>query len=261
MPFAWTGICLTSIFNEESAGDKEDRDRDSQGTASSSNSLDRKSSTSSFDQLKRRATEVGNFTRRGSLERREKRRSWSHDDFTQTLGNFKAKTINLPHFLKQEGDKMKDDDLFKVLPDLNRPSTLARKFKVIPGCLVFEISPAPTAAAAAAAEVSCALTPELERLHPYLDERQRPIKEILEFPASPNLFPNYSYRNLLFINFRELNFSSRTGSSRNLAVRVQLMAGEKQSDALKAVFAKSSCPEYATEAFSCVNYHNKYGQK
>lgn len=262
MPFAWTGICLSSIFNGESqssstgasnTAEKEDRgDRESLGAASSSNSLDRKSSTSSFDQLKKRATEVGgSFTRRGSLERRDKHRSWSPDDFIQSLMSFKPKSVTIPFFLRHESDKVRDEDLYKALPELKRPANLAKKFKSVPGQIVIEVSPAPE-------EVAYALTPELAKVNPYPDEKTRPVKEVLEMPALPLLMPHFSYRNLLFINVKELNFSSRTGgSSRNLAIRVQLMAGERQSDAVKAIFAKSSCPEFAAEAYTCVNYHNK----
>lgn len=38
---------------------------------------------------------------------------------------------------------------------------------------------------------------------------------------------------------------------------MQIMEGERQSDAIKAIFAKSSCPEFTSEAFTAVNYHNK----
>lgn len=41
MPFAWTGIYLTNVFNGDNF-DKEDKDRDSLGTLSSSNSLGKK---------------------------------------------------------------------------------------------------------------------------------------------------------------------------------------------------------------------------
>lgn len=257
MPFAWTGVALSSIFNGEaaaasssSAANTSATAEDRESLASSSNSLERKSSTSSFDQLKRRATEVGTFTRRGSWERREKRRSWSPDDFVHSLVNFKPKTVTIPFFLRHEGDKMRDEDLFKCLGELKRPGNLQKKFKSVPGQLVIEISPAPE-------EVACVLTPELARVAPYPDEKTRPVKEVLEFPALPLLAPHYAYRNLLYVNVKELNFSSRTGSSRNLAIRVQLMAGERQADAMKVIFAKSSCPEFAAEAYSCVNYHNK----
>ncbi|XP_059617297.1 dedicator of cytokinesis protein 7 [Phlebotomus argentipes] len=248
MPFAWTGIYLTNIFNGENV---EKDERDGMTTASSSNSLDRKSSTSSFDQLRKRASDMGTLTRRGSLERRqEKRRSWSPDDFANSIETFRPIAITVSSFFKQESDKMKDEDLFKFLPELKRPGAVTKKYKCIPGSIKLEISPCPE-------EVKCALTPELAKLDPYPDEKTRPIKEILEYPALPIMQPHYFYRNLLFINCKELNFAARAGSARNIAVRVQLMAGEKQSDALMAIFAKSSCPEYTSEAYTAVNYHNK----
>lgn len=49
MPFAWTGIYLTNIFNGDGVeSSKYERDRDTMGSATSSNSLDRKLSTSNF---------------------------------------------------------------------------------------------------------------------------------------------------------------------------------------------------------------------
>lgn len=101
MPFAWTGIYLTNIFTGDNL-EKEEKDRDSVGTASSSNSLDRKSSTSSFDQLRRKASDMGTITRRGSLERRsEKRRSWSPDDFANSIETFRPIAITVSSFFKQ----------------------------------------------------------------------------------------------------------------------------------------------------------------
>lgn len=103
MPFAWTGIYLTNIFNGDGVEtNKDERDRDTMGSATSSNSLDRKLSTSSFDQLRRKATDMGTLTRRGSLERKsEKRRSWSPDDFANNIENFRPITITVSSFFKQ----------------------------------------------------------------------------------------------------------------------------------------------------------------
>ena len=251
MPFAWTGIYLTNIFNGDGLETKDERDRDSVSTVASSNSLDRKSSTSSFDQLRRKASDMGTLTRRGSLERRsEKRRSWSPDDFANSIETFRPITITVSSFFKQETEKMKDEDLYKMLPELKRPASVMKKYKYIPGTIKLEISPG-------ADEVKNALTPELAKLDPYPDEAARPTKEILEFPSSPIFNPHYLYRNLLFVSPKELNVSARAGSARNIAVKIQLMAGESPNDALSAIFAKSSCPEYTSEAFTAVNYHNK----
>ncbi|XP_065358004.1 dedicator of cytokinesis protein 7 isoform X2 [Calliphora vicina] len=263
MPFAWTGIYLTNIFNGDSfeggkegaaVGSASNPDREpggSLGSAASSNSLDRKSSTSSFDQLRRKANDMsGTLTRRGSLERKEKRRSWSPDDFANVVESFRPITITISSFFKQETDKMKDEDLYKFLMELKRPSSAMKKYKCIPGSIKLEITPC-------SEDVKNALTPELAKVEPYVEDNTRPVKEILEIPPTAIYNPHYTYRNLLFVSPKELNFSSRAGSARNIAVRVQLMAGETQNDAISAIFGKSSCPEYSSEAFTAVNYHNK----
>lgn len=101
---------MTNIFNGDGAEpSKEDRERDTTlGAATSSNSLDRKLSTSSFDQLRRKATDMGTLTRRGSLERKtEKRRSWSPDDFANSIENFRPITITVSSFFKQVWEILK----------------------------------------------------------------------------------------------------------------------------------------------------------
>lgn len=145
--------------------------------------------------------------------------------------------------ISQESEKMKDDDLYKFLPELKRPASMMKKYKYIPGSIKLEISPCPES-------IPNCLTPELAKVEPYLDGNARPIKEILEFPSLPIFNPHYLYRNLLFMSLKELNFSARAGSARNIAVQVQLMSGENPSDALKSIFAKSSCPEFASEGKS-----------
>ncbi|KAL5279484.1 DOCK6 family protein [Megaselia abdita] len=252
MPFAWTAIYLTNIFNGESFDREDHQTLPRLGAASSSNSLDRKSSTSSFDQLRKKANDMsGTLTRRGSLERKsEKRRSWSPDDFANSVETFRPVTVTLTSFFKQEPDKMKDEDLFKFLPELKRPGNVSKKYKSIPGSITLDVSPCPE-------EVKYSLSSELVKIYPYPDNNTRPIKEILEFPTAALYNPHYTYKNLLFVSPKELNFSARAGSARNIAVKVQLMAGETQNDALPAIFSKSSCPEYCSEAFTAVNYHNK----
>ncbi|KAJ6657704.1 hypothetical protein lerEdw1_002205 [Lerista edwardsae] len=64
-------------------------------------------------------------------------------------------------------------------------------------------------------------------------------------------------RNLLYIYPQSLNFSSRQGSVRNIAVKLQFMAGEDPSQAMPVIFGKSSCSEFAKEAYTAVVYHNK----
>lgn len=255
-PFGFTAIYLNNIFKGEN-GDLE-KDRESiQSTSASSNSLDRKGS-SSFDTFKKRASETVTTTlsRRGSLERRESqtRRSWSpFEDFTNSLENFKPISITISSFFKQEPEKMKDEDLFKFLPELKRPSGIMKKYKCIPGSIKLEVAPCSDG------DAKNALSPELSKISPYCIEEKnlRPTKEVLEFPLLPIFNPHYAYRNLLYISFKELNFSTRAGSARNIAVKIQVMGGEKQTDALNVIFGKSSCPQFQNEMYTIVNYHNR----
>ncbi|KAF4523421.1 hypothetical protein B566_EDAN007893 [Ephemera danica] len=248
MPFAWTAIYLMNVLHDVNTLE---RDSGSDKESTGSNSLDRKAN-SSFEQFRKKASDMGALTRRGSLERRsgEKRRSWSPEDFGSSLDTFRPVTLTVSNFFKQEADKLRDEDLFKFLQDLKRPSVIMKKLKCIPAVLKLDISPCPD-------EYKYCLTPELVHLHPYPDDMGRPTKEVLEFPSREVFLPHYVYRNLLYIYPKDLNFTNRTGSARNITVKVQLMCGEDELSALPAIFGKSSCPEYTSEYYTSVSYHNK----
>ncbi|KAI5632983.1 hypothetical protein NE865_14281 [Phthorimaea operculella] len=250
MPLAWSRVSLMNILNGSNSLER-DPDKDSIG-GSNTNSLDRKASSSSLEQLRRRAGEVGgSLTRKGSIERRSVP-TQAADEVANQLDSFKPIVITVTSFFKQETDKLRDEDLYKFLAEIKRPSS-SKKMKCIPGTLKIEVCPCPE-------EIRNGLTPELAKLVPYADDNLRPCKEILPFPIHPPIVPHYQYRNLLFVNVKEINlnaYTSRTGSARNITVRIQLMSGEDQSLALPAIFGRSSCPEFATEAYTTVLYHNK----
>ncbi|XP_047987110.1 LOW QUALITY PROTEIN: dedicator of cytokinesis protein 7 [Leguminivora glycinivorella] len=242
MPLAWSAVSLLNILSGS--------DRDERDTGTNTNSLDRKASSSSLEQLRRRAGEVGgSLTRKGSVERRAP----PADELAPQLDTMKPVSITVTSFFKQETDKLRDEDLYKFLVEIKRPSSAPKKLKCITGVLKIEVAPCPE-------ELKNGLTPELAKLHPYGDENVRPTKEVLPFPIHPVAAPHLQYRNLMYVNVREINlnaYTSRAGSARNITVRVQLMSGEQQSSALPAIFGRSSCPEYTSEAYTTVLYHNK----
>ncbi|CAM1319326.1 DOCK6 (predicted) [Pycnogonum litorale] len=256
MPFAWTAVYLMNVVNGVSSLDSRDSCNDKDITASSN--LDRKGSATSLDSFWRKSGvgDTGSLGRRSSLERNrsfygsEKRRSWSPEEFASSLDTFRPVTLTVNSFFKQEGDKLRDEDLYKFLADLKRPSSVHKKLKCIPGMLKLDISPCLD-------EIKYCLTPELERLHPYPDDKGRPIKEILEFPSREVYVPHYTYRNLLFVYPKDLNFTNRPGSARNIACKIELMYGEEPLHALPIIYGKSSCPEYAAHSYTAVTYHNK----
>uniref|UniRef100_A0A8C1JBK7 Dedicator of cytokinesis 7 n=1 Tax=Cyprinus carpio TaxID=7962 RepID=A0A8C1JBK7_CYPCA len=217
MPFAWTAIHLMNIVN--SAGSLE-RDTELEMGLS------------------------GDIVGRRSLERT------TSGDESCSLTSFRPATLTVTNFFKQEGDRLSDEDLYKFLADMRRPSSVLRRLRPITAQLKIDISPAPE-------NPHYCLTPDLLQVKPYPDSRVRPTKEILEFPARDVYVPNTTYRNLLYVNPQSLNFANRQGSARNITVKVQFMNGEDPSNAMPVIFGKSSCAEYSKEAYTSVVYHNR----
>uniref|UniRef100_A0A8C9AJ89 Dedicator of cytokinesis 6 n=1 Tax=Prolemur simus TaxID=1328070 RepID=A0A8C9AJ89_PROSS len=216
MPFAWTAVHLANIVS---------------------------SARPLLAILERRPTWTDR-RRRGPQDRA------SSGDDACSFSGFRPATLTVTNFFKQEAERLSDEDLFKFLADMRRPSSLLRRLRPVTAQLKIDISPAPE-------NPHFCLSPELLHVKPYPDPRARPTKEILEFPAREVYAPHTSYRNLLYVYPHSLNFSSRQGSVRNLAVRIQYMAGEDPSQALPVIFGKSSCSEFTREAFTPVVYHNK----
>uniref|UniRef100_A0A8D2MTQ6 Dedicator of cytokinesis 7 n=1 Tax=Zonotrichia albicollis TaxID=44394 RepID=A0A8D2MTQ6_ZONAL len=228
MPFAWTAIHLMNIVS--SAGSLE---RDS---------TEVEVGTGGSWSERRNSSIVG----RRSLERT------TSGDEACNLSSFRPATLTVTNFFKQEGDRLSDEDLYKFLADMRRPSSVLRRLRPITGTQLplIDISPAPE-------NPHYCLTPELLQVKLYPDSRVRPTREILEFPARDVYVPNTTYRNLLYVYPQSLNFANRQGSARNITVKVQFMYGEDPSNAMPVIFGKSSCPEFSKEAYTAVVYHNR----
>uniref|UniRef100_A0A674K957 Dedicator of cytokinesis 6 n=1 Tax=Terrapene triunguis TaxID=2587831 RepID=A0A674K957_9SAUR len=222
MPFAWTAIHLLNIVSTAGSLERDPADAESGEP--------------------RRGT--WNERKRRTLER------MSAGEEVCSFASFRPATLTVTNFFKQEGDRLSAEDLYKFLADMRRPSSLLRRLRPITAQLKVDISPAPESP-------HYCLSPELLRVKPYPDPRVRPTKEILEFPAQEVYVPHTTYRNLLYVYPQSLNFSSRQGSVRNIAVKVQFMAGEDPSQALPVIFGKSSCSEFTKDAYTAVVYHNR----
>uniref|UniRef100_A0A8C3QEE4 Uncharacterized protein n=1 Tax=Geospiza parvula TaxID=87175 RepID=A0A8C3QEE4_GEOPR len=221
MPFAWTAIHLMNIV-------------------SSAGSLERDSTE----------VEVGTGGTGLGICRREPVWRTTSGDEACNLSSFRPATLTVTNFFKQEGDRLSDEDLYKFLADMRRPSSVLRRLRPITAQLKIDISPAPE-------NPHYCLTPELLQVKLYPDSRVRPTREILEFPARDVYVPNTTYRNLLYVYPQSLNFANRQGSARNITVKVQFMYGEDPSNAMPVIFGKSSCPEFSKEAYTAVVYHNR----
>ncbi|NWW06375.1 DOCK8 protein, partial [Oreocharis arfaki] len=224
MPFAWIPISLTNFFNLSTL---EREVQEGEGLNGKGSSSDKKASL--------------------LQARRLSERSLNSED---SCPNFKKVLQVSGTFFKQEGDRLSDEDLFKFLADFKRSSSLQRRIKTLPGTLELEISPAPE-------NVGYCLTPELLPLKPFSENRDRPHKEILEFPVREVYVPHTIYRNLLYVYPQRLNFANRLASARNITIKIQFMCGEDPSCAMPVIFGKSSGPEFVQEIYTAITYHNK----
>uniref|UniRef100_A0A8C5ED45 Dedicator of cytokinesis protein 7-like n=1 Tax=Gouania willdenowi TaxID=441366 RepID=A0A8C5ED45_GOUWI len=222
MPFAWTAIHLVNIVSSVGGLDRCELDSDSE----------------------RKGHGTWNERKKKGFER------MSVGDDVCNFATFRPATLTVTNFFKQEGDRLSDEDLYKYLADMRRPSSVLRRLRPVTAQLKIDISPAPDSP-------HYCLSPELLHVKPYPDLRVRPTKEVLEFPARYVYTPHTSYRNLLYVYPQSLNFSSRQGSVRNIAVKVQFMAGEDAGLALPVIFGKSSCAEFMKDAYTPIIYHNK----
>ncbi|XP_012873896.1 PREDICTED: dedicator of cytokinesis protein 8 isoform X2 [Dipodomys ordii] len=225
MPFAWAPISLANVFNLSTL---EREGAEAEPVAGRSSSGER---------------------RTWSQSRRLSERALSLEE-NGAGSSFKATTMTINSFFKQEGDRLSDEDLFKFLADYKRSSSLQRKVKSIPGLLKLEISPAPEV-------ISGCLTPEMLPVKPFPENRTRPHKEILEFPIREVYVPHTVYRNLLYVYPQRLNFANKLASARNITIKIQFMCGEDPSHAMPVIFGKSTGPEFLREVYTAITYHNK----
>uniref|UniRef100_A0A3Q3AR26 Dedicator of cytokinesis 8 n=1 Tax=Kryptolebias marmoratus TaxID=37003 RepID=A0A3Q3AR26_KRYMA len=224
MPFAWATVNIMEVVSTATL----DRDTTDSDSIKGGVSMDRKV----------------------QLPRRNSERYSTIDDQFCNVSAFKPATVTISTIFKQEGDRLSDEDLLKFLYDIKKTSTPQRRIKTIPGSIRLDLSPLHDTPQAC-------LSTELIPLIPVAEKNIRPVKEVLEFPASEVYVPHNIYRNLLFVYPQRLNFVNRLTSARNITIKIQFMCGEDPICALPVIFGKSSGPEFLHEVYTPVTYHNK----
>uniref|UniRef100_A0A3Q1IPB6 Uncharacterized protein n=1 Tax=Anabas testudineus TaxID=64144 RepID=A0A3Q1IPB6_ANATE len=226
MPFAWATVKIMEVISTATL-DRDVTDSDSlKGVKSSS------------------------IDRRAQLPRRNSERYSTIDDQPCNMSAFKPANITITTIFKQEGDRLSDEDLLKVLAEIKKTSNPQRRIKTIPGFIKLDMSPVHDTPQAC-------LSTELIPLIPVSEKVIRPVKEVLEFPSIEVYVPHNVYRNLLFVYPQRLNFVNRLTSARNITIKIQFMSGEDASSCLPVIFGKSSGPEFVQEVYTPVTYHNK----
>nr|XP_020449325.1 dedicator of cytokinesis protein 8 [Monopterus albus] len=226
MPFAWATVKIMDVIST-AAIDHDITDSDSlKGGKSSS------------------------IDRRAQLPRRNSERYSGIDDQFCNISAFKRATVTISPIFKQEGERLSDEDLLKILAEIKKTSNPQRRIKAIPGFIKLDMSPVHTT------PQGC-LSTELIPLLPVPEKTVLPVKEVLEFPSSEVYVPHNIYRNLLYVYPQRLNLVNRLTSARNITIKIQFMCGEDPSCSLPVIFGKSSGPEFLQEVYTPVTYHNK----
>ncbi|XP_041642776.1 dedicator of cytokinesis protein 8 isoform X2 [Cheilinus undulatus] len=226
MPFAWATVNIMEVISTATI-DRDVTDSDSlKGGKSSS------------------------IDRRAQFPRRNSERYSTIDDQFCNISAFKPATITISTIFKQEGDRLSDEDLLKFLSEIKKTSTPQRRTKTIPGSIKLDMSPVHDT------PLAC-LSPELIPLIPVAEKNIRPVKEVLEFPSSEVYVPHNIYRNLLYVYPQRLNFVNRLTSARNITIKIQFMSAEDAAGCLPVIFGKSNGPEFLSEVYVPVTYHNK----
>ncbi|CAB4011292.1 Hypothetical predicted protein [Paramuricea clavata] len=189
MPFAWTAIHLIDIINGVAHNDVGTATSTEKDTAVSTGSQRKNSppeSPATPTYLKKE--KVDSLPRRANSISSQRRSMYGDlDDSSPDLSSFRPVTLTVKSFFKQESDKLKDDDLFKFLADLRRPTSLLKRLKCIPGVLKLDISPPGD-------KPPYCLTSELQQIHPYQDGQVRPFKEVEEFVPKEVFAPYVAYK-------------------------------------------------------------------
>eukprot|EP00112_Aurelia_sp_Birch-Aquarium-sp1_P006977 Seg1762.3 transcript_id=Seg1762.3/GoldUCD/mRNA.D3Y31 product="Dedicator of cytokinesis protein 7" protein_id=Seg1762.3/GoldUCD/D3Y31 len=138
MPFAWTAIHLIDVISGATAGGDSGSQAEKENTLTREGSarrntdeMDGRASIKRGDSVSRRTSnsaEIG----KPNTSRFDRPRSGEEDE-PMNISNFRAITLNVSTFFKQESERLTDEDLFKFLADLRRPSSLLRRLKCIPG--------------------------------------------------------------------------------------------------------------------------------
>ncbi|KFD68798.1 hypothetical protein M514_02728 [Trichuris suis] len=258
MPLAWSAVDVSKIISSASS-----LDRYNLGAVSPS--LDGHWSDTESIISADRASQKTVSRSANSLGRNTTfRSSWrSAKEEPFELEKFKPLIVTINNFFKQEEDKLTDEDIVKYLAEIRKPSSAIKRLKCIGGTMKVDIS-------SSVEEIDCLITPDLNVVNAEsqpVSLRKANFKEVLEFPVRDVFAPNLHYRNLFYVYPKFVNFSSRSGLARNIAVKVEMIRG--QDDALPAslfllfafvIFGKSSCPELQSFAFTTVIYHNKSPQ-
>ncbi|CAI4226264.1 unnamed protein product [Auanema sp. JU1783] len=170
-----------------------------------------------------------------------------------SLSNLQTFTLSLNSFFRYENDKISEEDLFKLLSEARKAGGKLTKLKTFPVDLVLQLS-----GGSIGEDISRRISPEFLRVAPFSEAGGDLLKEVQKFSCKGNYAVLNSYKNLLYIYPKHVNFSSRQGTARNISIRVELM-NDKEVPQL-VVFPNNAGTSLSSHGQTTVIYHSKIPQ-
>ncbi|KAI6186152.1 putative Dock-9 [Aphelenchoides besseyi] len=171
------------------------------------------------------------------------------DDNANVWSILQPLRLTLRSMIKHESEKLAEEDILKMLADIQKSGVSKSKFKTFPVTLNLEIG------VCKSDELDGFLSSEGLPIGNFVADANEKSQEIIEFPIKPRFSAHSVYRNLLYIYPRSVNFSAKSGNSRNITVRIELF--NSAHIPLKVFFGKSSGPKRLDRVYTSVSYHNK----
>ena len=268
MPFAWTATNLIAAIKSSESQTSElyhqslsspplpndESSSEMSGTDSyrsqSSSSLSRKTGASLSNKIP--GITDGSGSNNGSSKSKIMQRASlfmkNDENFSTFLTNFHPLDLRFKSFFIQDLDKLSDEDIATCLSEFKKDR--GKKFKSIDIELSLDIRPVYL-------PVVKYLTPDLQIINCQPAEAPN-CKMILGFPVSPVAKPYSEYINLMFVYPKYLNLSSKTGTARNILMKVKLAQGTQHGPLiLTRIFGRSTDSPLKDVALCHVNYHSK----
>ncbi|KAK0080760.1 hypothetical protein PV326_008002, partial [Microctonus aethiopoides] len=180
--------------------------------------------------------------------------AWSARPLFRLYSNELDTSSDFPAIYRQEGNKMRDDDIIKLLLEYRKPEKLS-KLTIIPGWLKLNIEPL--------LEIpENTLTTSLAPLKPFpMPPINKPTIEVAEFESlcEKDVHPYTTYLNHLYIYPQMLNFDTQKifNRARNIACIVELRDNDSDdAKPLRCIYGRPGAKLLCTRASCSVLHHS-----
>lgn len=180
--------------------------------------------------------------------------AWAARPLFRLYSNELDTSADFPAVYRQEGSKLTDEEILKILGEYRKPEKMSR-LTVIPGWIRIKVEPITELP-------ENSLTATLAPLKPFpLPPAKEPTIEVTEFEGSSvkDVHPHTTYINHLYIYPQSLIFDTQKAftRARNIACKIELRdSDEEGSESMCCIYGRPGGPIFVHYAMCSVLHHN-----